>query len=178
MITGKRLRLRALEASDLPYFIRWLNDPEVIAGLTIDWPLSSWQEEDWFKKLAQRSPHERPLVIEVPHDDGWRPIGNLGLLHIDWKTRQAEAGIMIGDKNYWNRGYGSEALQLLITHVFRTLNLNRIYLHVYSNNPRAIRAYEKIGFVHEGTLRQAHYAQGRYHNVFVMSVLRSEWNQE
>ncbi len=178
MIHGQRLRLRAVEKSDLPHFVRWLNDPEVIAGLTVDWPLAAWQEEEWFAGLSKRPQHERPLVIEVPQGEGWQPIGNLSLMNIDWKVRQAEVGIMIGEKTYWNRGYGGEALRLLLDHAFAVLNLNRIFLHVYANNPRAIRAYEKIGFVHEGRLRQAHYAAGRYHDVLMMSVLRSEWKQE
>ena len=177
MIRGKNLRLRAIEKSDLPHFVRWLNDPEVIAGLTIDWPLSLWQEEEWFAGLARRPIHERPLMIEVAQNDGWQPIGNLSLHGIDWKIRQAEVGILIGEKSFWNRGYGGEALRLLIDHAFAELNLNRIFLRVYANNPRAIRAYEKIGFVHEGRLRQAHYADHRYHDVLIMSVLRSEWKQ-
>jgi RimJ/RimL family protein N-acetyltransferase len=87
-------------------------------------------------------------------------------------------GIFIGDKDYWNQGYGSDAMQLLLKYGFNSLNLNRIYLHVFDTNPRAIRAYEKVGFVLEGRLRQDIFLNGSYVDVLMMSVLRSEWTTE
>lgn len=178
MIYGKRLRLRAVERQDLIAFQRWVNDPEVTAGLLIDWPLSMADEEDWFTATRQRPKYEQPLVIEVQSEGEWLAIGNVSLININWTVRSAEIGIMIGEKTFWNQGYGSEAMQTLINWAFSRLNLNRIYLHVYETNPRAIRAYQKIGFVQDGRLRQAHYADGRYWDVFIMSVLRSDWQQK
>ena len=87
-------------------------------------------------------------------------------------------GIFSGDKDYWNQGYGSDAMRLLLKYGFNSLNLNRIYLHVFDTNPRAIRAYEKVGFVHEGRLRQDIFLNGSYVDVLMMSVLRSEWTTE
>jgi len=84
---------------------------------------------------------------------------------------------MIGEKNYWNQGYGTESITLLLKHGFETLNLNRIMLRVYEDNPRAIRCYEKAGFVHEGRLREARYFEGVYRDVMLMSVLRREWDE-
>ena len=72
-------------------------------------------------------------------------------------------------------GYGTKVMRLLLTHGFDSLNLNRISLLVFETNPRAIRTYEKAGFTHEGILRQAVYQNGEYHDIYVMSVLRSEW---
>jgi RimJ/RimL family protein N-acetyltransferase len=84
---------------------------------------------------------------------------------------------MIGDKTYWTQGYGTEAVRLLIKHGFNSLNLNRIFLRVFENNPRAIRAYEKAGFVHEGRERQAEFRDGRYIDVLLMSILKDEFSQ-
>jgi RimJ/RimL family protein N-acetyltransferase len=67
-------------------------------------------------------------------------------------------------------------MRLLLKHGFETLNLHRIFLRVYETNPRAIRTYEKVGFVHEGRMRQALYRQGQYHDILLMSVLRPEWD--
>jgi RimJ/RimL family protein N-acetyltransferase len=106
----------------------------------------------------------------------WRLIGNSSFFDFDWVARSAEVGIMIGDKTVWNQGYGSEVMTVLLRHGFRTLNLNRIYLRVYAENKRAIRAYEKVGFVHEGRMRQAVYKQGSYSDILYMSVLREEWD--
>jgi len=176
MIYGKRIRLRAIEREDLPAFVEWLNDPEVIAGLVFHVPMSLEDEGKWFEGLSNRPAEERPLCIEVKTGEGWHMIGDMGLHNIEWTQRAAEMGIMIGDKSYWNQGYGTEAMTLLLKYGFETLNLNRMYLRVYETNLRAIRAYEKAGFVHEGRLRQALYADGKYHDGLVMSVLRSEWD--
>jgi RimJ/RimL family protein N-acetyltransferase len=175
MIYGEKVRLRAVEEEDLPRFARWLNDPEVRKGLTLYLPLSIHDEEDWFEQMRKRPDEEKPLVIEIETEDGWEPVGNCGLFGLDWRVRSAEVGIFIGAKQYWNQGYGTNVMRLILKHGFETLNLNRIHLRVHANNPRAKRAYEKVGFVLEGRMRQAHFDRGEYHDVFFMSVLRSEW---
>lgn len=175
MIYGKRIRLRHVEQADLPRFVEWLNDPEVRQGLAMYLPLSQVEEEAWFEKMLKRSPDEQPLAIEVQARDGWEMVGNCGFFELDWRNRNAELGVVIGDKSYWNRGYGTDVMRLLLRHGFATLNLHRIYLRVFEDNRRAIRAYEKAGFVHEGRQRQAEFRDGRYLDVLMMSVLRSEY---
>ena len=133
------------------------------------------EEERWFENMLERPADEHPMVIEVQDEGNWRAIGNCGLMLFDWRIRMAEAGIFIGEKRLWDQGYGSEAMVLLVRHGFETLNLNRISLRVYETNLRAIRSYEKVGFIHEGRLRQAEYQEGRYLDVLLMSVLRSDW---
>jgi diamine N-acetyltransferase len=178
MIYGDRIRLRAISREDLPLFVRWLNDPEVIRGLMVCLPFSLDDEEEWYAGIRKKHQAERPLVIEILTEDGWESIGDCGLFNIDWQVRQAEFGIVIGAKQHWNRGYGTEALGLLVKHGFGTLNLNRIMLRVFADNGRAQRAYEKAGFVQEGVMRQAHYHEGAYVDVLVMSILRSEWERK
>jgi RimJ/RimL family protein N-acetyltransferase len=137
MITGERVRLRAIHREDLPLFLTWINDPEVRRNLLFNNPVSIHQEEKWFS----------------------------GML------------IFIGDKRFWNQGYGTEAMRLMVSHGFNDLNFHRIFLHVFDTNPRAVRSYEKVGFQHEGRLREARYLEGRYVDVLVMSILKSEWVQ-
>lgn len=177
MIYGDLVRLRAVERADVERFVVWLNDPEVIEGLTIYTPLSLAAEEDWFENLLKQPEDERPLTIEVQQGAEWVAIGNCSFHQIDWRCRSAILGIFIGDKAFWNKGYGTKVMQLLLKHGFETLNLNRIALDVYERNPRAIRAYEKAGFRLEGNKRQAMYKAGRYVDVLVMSVLREEWQE-
>jgi len=176
MIFGKRVRLRGAERSDLEKFVVWVNDPEVTEGLTLFLPMSSVDEEKWFDEAMQRPQEEKPLVIDMNDGGDWRLIGNSSFFGFDWIARAAEVGIMIGDKSVWNQGYGTEVMELLLRHGFETLNLNRIFLRVYAQNKRAIRAYEKAGFVHEGRMRQAVFKRGSYKDVLYMSVLREEWN--
>lgn len=178
MIYGNGIRLRAIEHEDLPRFVSWLNDPEVIAGLILYLPMSLGDEENWYQSMVQRPPVEHPLVIEIKDGDEWMMIGNIGLHNIDWRCRSVEVGIVIGEKSMWGRGYGTKAMRLMLRHAFNTLNMNRVYLRVYETNPRAIRSYEKVGFIHEGRERQGMYFDGRYCDVLLMSVLREEWKDE
>jgi diamine N-acetyltransferase len=175
MIVGVRIRLRAAERADLPLFVLWLNDPEVRLGLELFLPFSLVEEERWYERMLDSPAAEHVLVIEANDQDTWRAIGTCGLHNIDWRARAAEAGISIGDKTCWNLGYGTDVMRLLLQHGFDTLNLNRVYLRVFANNLRAIRCYEKAGFVLEGRLRQAHFQNGEYLDILLMSVLRSEW---
>jgi RimJ/RimL family protein N-acetyltransferase len=178
MIYGDRIRLRAPEREDLPRFVTWLNDPEVRDGLSLILPLSMAQEETWFEDMLKRSPETQPLVIEVQETDDWIPIGNMGIFALDKIARSAELGIVLGNKAYWNKGFGTKAIRLMLKHCFETLNLNRVFLRVYETNPRAIRCYEKVGFVHEGRLRQAIFKDGEYQDILMMSVLRNEWKMK
>ena len=177
MIYGDRIRLRALEEKDLPFFVQWLNDPELRQFLFLHMPLSTADEEDWYREQLDKPPEERPLTIEIQSErkGGWKIIGNCGFIKLDWRSRAAELGIQIGEKAAWNQGYGTRAVQLLVEHGFQTLNLHRIWLRVFDFNGRAIQVYRKIGFTEEGRLRQAYYHQGRYHDLLVMGLLRQEW---
>ena len=181
MIIGERVRFRGVERSDIPRFVEWLNDPEVIEGIMINYPISQADEEGWFERMLTHPADERVMGIEakdVPPEsqaDSWKLIGTCAFNSIDWRLRAAEFGILIGDKAYWNRGYGTDAVRLLVRYGFTTLNLNRIYLHVFETNPRAIRAYEKAGFTLEVRERQAEYRHGHDVDVLLMSILKQEY---
>ena len=182
MIIGERIRFRAIDRDDLPTFVNWINDPEVRQGIGIYLPFSMADEEDWFEKMRAHPADEHNLAIEVSEqveEEGkgnWKIIGSCGFFNLDGRNRSSEFGIMIGDKSYWNKGFGTEAVRLLVQHGFNTLNLNRIYLRVLENNPRAIRAYEKAGFTHEGQQRQAEFKDGKYIDMLVMSILKDEFS--
>ncbi|MCI0518791.1 MAG: GNAT family N-acetyltransferase [Chloroflexi bacterium] len=175
MIYSSRLRLRAPERADLPQFVAWLNDPEVRENLSLYLPLSQAREEQWFEAMLQREVDTHPLVIEIQVGKGWKMIGNCGFHNLDWRNRSGELGIFIGDKSEWNKGYGTDTMRLLLKHGFETLNLHRVFLRVFESNPRGWRAYQKAGFIEEGRMRQAEFKNGRYWDVFFMSVLRDEW---
>jgi diamine N-acetyltransferase len=181
MIYGERIRFRAVEREDLPTFVRWLNDPEIQQGIMIYHPFSLAKEENWFEGMIKRPVEEQVMGIEVrepPDESGmenWRLIGTIGFTDLNWRIRSAEFGIMIGEKNYWGQGYGAEAVRLLTQYGFNTLNLNRIFLRVFEDNPRAIRAYEKAGFTLEGRMRQAEFHHGKYLDVLIMSLLRDDF---
>jgi RimJ/RimL family protein N-acetyltransferase len=175
IIYGERIRLRAVEREDVKKFCAWVNDPEVTRHLVLYLPMSNVDEENWFDAMTKRDQAEKPLAIEVRDGESWKMIGNCAVFNIDAVSRSCELGIMIGNKDEWNKGYGTETMSLLVKHCFETLNLNRVSLVVYAENLRGKRAYLKAGFVEEGRMREAVYKRGKYDDALIMSVLRSEW---
>ena len=171
MIQGTKIRLRALEHDDLPHFVRWINDPETRRFMVLRYPLSMTEEEKWWQGFLQR---ENDHIFAIEAEDGTY-IGNVGLHDIEPENRRAELGIIIGHKAHWGQGYGTDAVRALLRWASEYLNLNRISLRVYDYNERAIGCYQKCGFRHEGTMRQARYTDGQYHDEWIMGVLRDEF---
>jgi RimJ/RimL family protein N-acetyltransferase len=170
MIYGTITRLRRIERDDIPTFVRWFADPEVREFLLLNRPISIAEEEQWFVQQLQSQNAE---LFAIETNDGIH-IGNIGLHDINWLHRSAEMGIVIGHKQYWGKGYGSDAIRTLLRFAFDEMNLHRVQLTVYEDNARAIRAYEKCGLRHEGRLRDAVYRKGRYYDMLLMSVLSGE----
>ena len=178
MILGEKTRLRRPERADLPRFAGWLNDPEVRRHLALAYPLSELHEERWLEDQLKLEPALQAFVIEAARIGGggeWNPVGVIGWHLIDWRNRVGELGIVIGEKSVWNSGVGTDAVRALVRWGFRELNLNRATLKVFEDNAGAIRCYEKVGFRHEGRLRQDRYQDGRYLDTLVMGILRDEF---
>ncbi len=177
MITGELIRLRAIEEDDLPRFVTWLNDPEVLRNLLIYTPMSFAQEKSWYAEMLKQHVDVQPLCIDVKTSNEWEHAGNISFANLNTHDHSAEVGIFIGRKDLWGKGYGTEAMRLMVDYGFRQLNLNRIYLHVFETNPAGIRSYEKAGFSLEGRLREARFTDGHYIDILVMSILKSEWQK-
>lgn len=175
MLIGDRVRLRAIEKSDLPDFVRWINELEVNRNIAMPAPRSMGQEENWYADMLKKPVYEQPLGIEVRDNDKWALIGNISFMNINQIDRNAEVGIFIGEAQYRSKGYGTDAMLLMLKHGFETLNFERIYLHVHEDNARGIRSYEKSGFKKEGRLRNHHYLEGKYIDVIIMGILKDEW---
>jgi diamine N-acetyltransferase len=186
VIYGAKTRLRRIEREDISTFVRWFGDPQVREYLLINRPISVAEEERWFEGLQDRHDTELFAIeaavegavaaspVEAAASSHWVHIGNTGLHSINWTHRAAELGIVIGEKEYWGRGFGSDAIRALVRFGFEEINLHRIFLHVFEDNGRAIRAYEGCGFQHEGRLRDGVYRHGRYYDLLAMSILSHE----
>jgi RimJ/RimL family protein N-acetyltransferase len=177
MIFGDKVRLRAIERDDLPRYVEWFNDPEVRETLMMYMPMSQDDEVRWYESMLERNPLERPFAIDGLIEERWVHIGSCGVQDFDTKARKAEVGISIGEKRYWNQGYGTEAMRTLIQFCFNMVNLNRVFLRVYSFNERALHVYKKLGFQEEGRLRADHFHRGDYHDTIILGILRSEWQR-
>ncbi|GAC1552720.1 MAG: GNAT family N-acetyltransferase [Herpetosiphon sp.] len=168
------MRLRALEYSDLAVVHQFMNrEIDLVLDGYGDWgPRSLAAMEHSFKKGLDDPPAWH-FVVEV---DG-TVIGDLGLHYwnADHRSGSGEFYIMIGDPRYIGKGYGREALGLLLGWGFVVQNFRRIGLTVFATNERARRMYRAVGFVEEGTLRQHAWHNGDYVDLMVMGLLRSEW---
>ena len=174
-LIGERIYLRPLDEEDLDRCLRWINDPEVLHTLGRRFPMSRTLEKEW---LAGHYKSEKRFSFAIVLKDGDRHIGNCGFNDIDYVNRKAVFGILIGEKDQWGRGYGPEAARLVVDYGFKQLGMHRISLEVYSHNTRAQRAYEKVGFVLEGRMRESHFRDGCYYDTLVMAILEGEWKGE
>ena len=174
MLEGQLVRLRALESTDLERAYTWINDREVTRYLTARYPLSRADEERWLNDRPANSVAGVRLAIETK--DGVH-IGNLDLHRVFPEDSKAGLGIMLGEKDYWSKGYGTDAIVTLLRFAFEEMNLHPVWLHAFEYNERAIACYKKCGFREEGRLRQHHYTEGRYWDSVVMGILREEFEE-
>ncbi|MEA1993825.1 MAG: GNAT family protein [Euryarchaeota archaeon] len=171
-LAGERIYLRPVEQEDVLYIHRWLNDPEIRTLEGELFPRSISEEKEWLEKTYKDN-SKLWFIIALRKND--KVIGDCGLLRIDYTWRTADLSMSIGEKDEWNRGYGTEAMYILLEYGFKTLNLHRVGVGVFEFNKRAIKTYEKVGFRREGVLRDGYYCDSTYHDVILMSILEDEF---
>lgn len=174
MYTGVKIRLREYRKEDVKQAQEYINDSEVKKLLQPGIPyLYTYEDEQrWFESLSATK-DQYSFAIETLEDSKY--IGGCGINKIDWKNSIAVVGIFIGDKAYWGKGYGTDAMKVLINFIFEQMNINKIKLNVYDFNKRAVRSYEKCGFMKEGILRQELFRDGKYNDEIVMGLLREDY---
>jgi RimJ/RimL family protein N-acetyltransferase len=179
LFTGKLVRLAAIDAKQSAQaFNRWSRDSEYwrLLASEASRPSSRRQAEAWFEKHQEKeNPDEFFFSIHAIDDN--RLIGDIGLDGVLWNHGDAFVGIGIGEREFWGKGYGTEAMRLILRYAFSELNLWRVSLDVFEYNPRAIRSYEKVGFIHEGRMRQALNRAGRRWDLIFMGITRPEWQR-
>jgi RimJ/RimL family protein N-acetyltransferase len=167
-LQGELVRLRAFEEDDLPRINELLWDPATTAFLRVAWPEPVAGTRAWWE--GSRAGDGLNLAIETLPGD---LVGSCDLRHIDDRARTAGLGIFIG-KAYWNQGYGADAVRTACRFGFREMNLTKVELQVFSNNPRGLAAYRKVGFVEEGRLRANHFVGGAFVDTIVMGLMAGD----
>ncbi len=171
-LVGKKCYLSPFNPEDAERYAAWLNDMEVVQNLTlVQKVISLAAEREKLEELSRKGHHY--AIVESASDE---PIGGCGFVNLDPVDATAEVGIFIGDKERWGRGYGEEALRLLLDYGFNILNLRNIMLRVASFNLRAQRCYRKLGFREIGRRRKARLIHGRSHDVVYMDILAEEFS--
>ncbi|MFL5779223.1 MAG: GNAT family N-acetyltransferase [Chloroflexota bacterium] len=174
-IEGGLVTLRRHGSDNLEAFRRWYADPEVAR-------LARYQEapmraEEIDRFFAARVVGDDSLAMAVHVRATDRLIGTCAFSQLDAENGSALYHITIGEKDAWGRGFGTEATGLMLDHAFGTLGLHRIALFVFEFNERAIRAYERCGFVVEGRSRESIWRDGRWWDELAMSILESDWRR-
>lgn len=167
---GKKCYLSPINLDDAEKYTEWLNDSEIIQYLSLYPMMISLHGER--EGLISLSKGHNYAIINLDNDE---LIGNCGLMDIDNLNRTAEIGVFIGNKQYQNKGYGTEALSLLIDYGFNILNLKNIMLRVYSYNERAIRCYQKVGFKIIGKRRNAIERFQKTFDILFMDIIASDF---
>jgi RimJ/RimL family protein N-acetyltransferase len=175
-IVGQKVALGPLRRELLPLYERWINDFSVLemlgsAGLR---PTTAERELAWYERSANS---ESDVSFTIYETGSLRPIGNLGLHQVDHFNRTAMFGIVIGEKDCWGKGYGTEATRLLLEYAFTGLGLHNVMLFVFARNERAIRAYRRAGFREIGRRREAHRFAGEVEDIVLMDCLVTEFLQ-
>lgn len=162
---------RLITADDLELRARWLNEPSIRSGIAIEDEVTVDSTKRWFERI--RDSRERfDFVFVTPNDQV--PIGMGGLVNVSERDRNAELYVFIAPK-VQGKGFGYSSTRWLCQHAFSDLQLERVYLWMFSSNRAALRLYEKVGFVHEGTLRRHRFRNGEFEDRLVLGILRSEW---
>jgi RimJ/RimL family protein N-acetyltransferase len=175
-IEGKNIILRPLQRKDINFrYLKWINDPEVTKFMTTGvFPTTLKELENYYKGLNKHNNIMLAIIIK----SNKRHIGNIKLGNINWVHRYADLGIMIGEKKYWGKEYGVEAIKLILDYAFGRLNLNKVILGVYAIHTSAIRAYQKIGFKIEGKIKKIFFMDGEWVDKFIMGILKEEFESK
>ena len=175
MLEGKLVRLRPQAPEDVDRYVAWFNDPEVARFLESAYPMSRASEVEWLANRTKTPIGYDNATFAVETLAEGKHIGSVALRDLKPEDRKATFGIVIGDKDFWDHGYGTDATLTLLRFAFDEMNLRRVMLHVDERNARAIACYRKCAFVEEGRLRGDRYAVGRYWDTVVMGVLDEEF---
>lgn len=177
MYEGKLVRLRRVDpGKDLDDRYRWMNDPAVANTLGMrPGRLSREEIRSYLESAAASSEAFVEWAIEDLHRG--THIGGCTIRSFNHVARSAELAILIGEAEYRGKGYGTDAVRLLLHIGFDQFNLNRIWLTVNAHNAAGLRAYEKAGLVREGRLRQYGFINGSYYDAVIMAILRADYER-
>lgn len=170
-ISGGRVRLRTLLPEDAHLVMQWANDPEVVSnfsffrgGVSVD------RITDYIRARHESS---TDLLLAVFADTDY--LGNIGLHEIDRSNDTARLGIILGNRNYWGKGYATETIKVLLGYAFTEGRIHKVYLNVFTTNTRGIKVYERVGFQREGLLRAEYRLDGTYRDLIRYGLLAEEF---
>jgi len=171
MLKGKLTRVRPLELDDLEDLYTWFNDPDFSYWVSGGWPLVTMLRREAVEKELYEADQNRYALTDL----NGLLIGTVGFDQVNLTARSARIFIGIGNKAYWSKGFGSDALQIFIRFLFNQWNFRRLTAETWQLNTRALACFQKLGFKLEGTLREAYYVDGQYYDGLLLGLLRKDF---
>lgn len=171
-LVGTNVELRPCQLANVDLYFQWINDARARIFARNVFPASL---EALKKQLEEDKEDRKAVWLEIWHKGDKRPIGTGGLFSIDWVNRHAAIGMSIGEVDYWNKGIGTEVIKLLLKYGFGELNLYRIEAWIYAPNEASKKAASNAGMIHECSLRDTIYIDGKFHNTDVFVIFESSW---
>ncbi|HYE83444.1 MAG TPA: GNAT family protein [Clostridia bacterium] len=170
-LTGNKVNLRPGDESDFRMLYKWYNDNELnkLAG----WNDSRVTAEKLRYNMSRSFGYD-PMNLMIDNEEGM-PIGTIQLYDFNEQDKSCKLGIRIGDRNYWSKGYGEDAVRTLLEYAFMKIDMYRVTLKVYEYNERAVKCYLKCGFQNEGRTRQSAYIDGKFYDEIIMGALKSDF---
>ncbi|NYI07466.1 GNAT family N-acetyltransferase [Allostreptomyces psammosilenae] len=172
MVLGELVRLRAMGPADAEALWRWNHDPEVMRWMDDTYPQTLEQVRGWLAERPRNAYGSLLLGVEALADGAL--IGLVSLHDAEPEKGIAELDIYLGEKDYWGRGYATDAMRTICRYGFEDMRLHKVTLTVVTENHAARRVYEKVGFVEEGRLRQVFRRDGRWYDMYTMGLLAHE----
>jgi len=166
MLEKEHVKLIPISEKDTEYLLELRNNLEISKYFFSQLPIYDFKHEKWLYDL------DKVLDFIIYYDS--KKVGRIYIYNIDFLNEKGEFGIIV-EKSYSGQGIAYKASQLLFNYVFTNLKINKIYLLVFSENERAIKLYEKLGFEQEGYFKKEVFKNGRFQNVIRMALFRDEW---
>jgi len=173
-IVGKKVGFYAVEEEDFTErLLRWRNDPEVTYHL-FQGVLPSSREilKEEYETLIKS---DKDVVLAIADKKTGTRIGLTGFYEIDWIARHGEHRLIIGEKEFWKKGYGNEVVEVMTAFGFNRLNLNKVRAGANAEHAASMKCYERLGYVQEGVFRQNQYRHGKYYDDVMFSILKDEF---
>lgn len=177
LLHGELVQLISVEPEQhAAFFSRWSHNGEYMRNLDGD-PIRLWSPQGTQKWLKDETSADKPnmILFMIQELATEQVIGFVDLSAFQSVHRNAWVGIGLGEPSYWGRGYGTDAMRTLLRYAFSELGLHRVTLTVFEYNERAIRSYQKVGFMAEGRYREFIHRDGRRWDMIFMGILREEW---
>ncbi|MGO1468950.1 MAG: UDP-4-amino-4,6-dideoxy-N-acetyl-beta-L-altrosamine N-acetyltransferase [Tissierella sp.] len=174
-MVDKRIYLSPLEKEHIETVRQWRNDPDIRKYFFSSHFINKLQQDEWFERYSRDNSQ---VSFAILNKDDNKIIGTIGLSKIDHYHQRAEMGTMIGDKNSWGKGVGSEATNLIVEYAFNNLNLQKVYCYIADDNIGSIKKNEKVGFKKEGNLRKHAFINGTFKDVTMMAILKEDYLTE